>query len=709
MVFQVIVNTILVTELPDEKLIRQRVLWIDSEGFDCFVIDIDDPKALPVYKQIPSILKSLEEHELFIETVDPFLKFNLEETIPEKQRKMRDERWNHIESIVSVDNEPDIYIKESRWVLIQSIEKLHPMTVYKYLRHYWQRGKVLNALLPDYGNSGVKERKYGDAKTGRPRKYSDNQGINVTVGVKKKFEAALEKYYFIQGNSTLTYTYKQLIKEHFSNVYYENGIKVLVPQQLIPSYRQLLYYANKNYSTSAYRKKRIGEKKYNLTERPILGSSTTDVNGPGSVYQIDATRSNVYLVSRLKQGQTIGRATVYYLIDVASREVAGLYIGLEEPSWVGAMMAISNAASNKVEYCRELGITITPDMWLAEHMPRRILCDKGTEFTSDKIEQFANVFKVRVDNAPTGRADLKGIVEQYIYRAEEKVKSLLPGYVHKDANERGAPDYRKDAVLTIEDYTKIIVKGILQFNQHHWIDNYPRTKEMLEDNVNPIPNELWRWGISKQQGVLRKFPQEYVKYNLLPSEDASVTVKGIKFKEMYYYCKYADSQDWFYQANGGSWNVKVSYDPRLTTYIYLQVDNQFEVCELLEKDKLYRDMSFREVKMKMESEKKDKVNQESVILQSDINLILEVEEVVKKAMKRRGDTKVTGVTTKQILPHRLAEKDVERKEQAFVLVGKEEEKQYDSGIQNDELYEKGELVEEDDIALLMKIQKGRIG
>jgi hypothetical protein len=70
-----------------------------------------------------------------------------------------------------------------------------------------------------------------------------------------------------------------------------------------------------------------------------------------AMYEIDATIGDVYLVSRFDRNKIIGRPVVYIVIDVFSRMITGVYIGLEGPSWVGAMMALANATAPKVEYC----------------------------------------------------------------------------------------------------------------------------------------------------------------------------------------------------------------------------------------------------------------------------------------------------------------------------------------------------------------------
>jgi transposase InsO family protein len=101
---------------------------------------------------------------------------------------------------------------------------------------------------------------------------------------------------------------------------------------------------------------RRSAKKYEQENRPIMGSSTAEALGPGSIYQIDATVADVYLVSQFNRNWIIGRPVVYGVIDVFSRLVTGIYIGLEGPSWIGAMMALANAAMDKVEFCRNYGM-----------------------------------------------------------------------------------------------------------------------------------------------------------------------------------------------------------------------------------------------------------------------------------------------------------------------------------------------------------------
>lgn len=66
-------------------------------------------------------------------------------------------------------------------------------------------------------------------------------------------------------------------------------------------------------------------------------------------------------------------------MDVFSRCVVGINISLEGPSWIGgASIALINAASDKVSFCRKYGIEIGNDEWnYCSTLPEAIIADRG--------------------------------------------------------------------------------------------------------------------------------------------------------------------------------------------------------------------------------------------------------------------------------------------------------------------------------------------
>ncbi len=166
------------------------------------------------------------------------------------------------------ENEPDIYYKKVRGKLVQEAARKHnttPTTVYKYWRKFLQRGKIINALLPDYRNSGGagKERKL-TKKLGRKYKFGHvaeiSEGINVDEKIKKIFRAAISQFYYNPKETSLKTAFNLMLKEFFSEDFIvDRGIKkpILVPQEQKPTYAQFHYFYNKDKNV----KKAVGSRK----------------------------------------------------------------------------------------------------------------------------------------------------------------------------------------------------------------------------------------------------------------------------------------------------------------------------------------------------------------------------------------------------------------------------------------------------------------
>ena len=221
-----------------------------------------------------------------------------------------------------------------------------------------------------------------------------------------------------------------------------------------------------------------------------------------------------------------------FFISTYSRMVTGMYVGLEGPSWAGAMMAIENAASDKVAYCSSYGVTITEDEWPCHHIPTAILGDRG-EMESKLADNLVQMLGIRIENAPPYRADLKGIIEQHFRTININALPFLPGKVLPDMSERGGRDYRLDAKLDIRQFTEIIIRCVLYYNNSHCMDYFEKSEQMMQVGVDAVPLELWNFGIRYCSGCLRTGPKDTLRLALMHADKASVTERGIRFKGMY--------------------------------------------------------------------------------------------------------------------------------------------------------------------------------
>lgn len=702
------VSSLIEWESDGEISSIERILWLDDEMV--YVINVNKNKV-PFIRRLKDIEEALSDGRAGIKEDDKLIVVSKEEDIPQKHKELRDRAWEIIRDMV--DKEPYIFQSSFRRRFIRDASETYGISeswILEYLKRYWKRGKTRNALLPDYRNCGAKgkERKAGKVKRGRPRVHKEitGEGVNVTEDIKKIFRIAINKYYYTTAKNSLTLTYELMRKEYFTDGYKEvNGVKIplLKPQSGIPSFGQFNYWFQKERNIKKEISSRYSNKKYQKQYRPIIGNSLDGVFQPGT-FEIDCQVGDVYLVSRFNRNWIIGRPAIYAVIDKFSRLICGLYIGLETGSYAGAMMALLNATMSKVEYCKQFGIEIEERDWPVHHLPETIIADRG-ELEGDNIDNLINTLNVKVQNTPPYRADLKSAIERFFGLTNERTKPFLPGVVDLEGRERGDKDYRVTAKLDLYQFTQIVIKCILYHNNHYHLDYYKRDADMIEDNVPCLPIKLWNWGIVNRGGTLRTVSEDVVKLALMPSDTATVTAKGIKYKDMYYTSKSILKSGTFANARvKGRKKVKISYDPRNMDYIYVYDDKpkEYEKCFLIDENSRYKDKALEEIEYLLKIEKMQRERNQDNEAQAKAQLITEIEDIVQQAEEDfNSETSIVESDRqriKNIRDNRKAEKTVRRLEEVFNLGNDNEENQ-------DILNEKIETEEMDTLDLLFQKQK----
>ena len=682
-----------VLDLAPDSNKRVRIVWMTADGTSVAIYPLDADSAFPELVPAESLEAGLRAREVVL-VEDPFMVVAMEDKLKQTHKSRRDRAWKMIRPLVT--EVPYIFSADRRGTLISDavekarkgddpdLKRITTAQVYVYLRRYWQRGMTVNALLPDYEKSGGrgKTRKAGEKKRGRPRKYGKQKGTNVTPDMRKVFSVAYDRYYASQvnGKYTLRGAYRKMISEFYSvkGTDPETGQilhfrkEEIEEQGGVPLFEQFQYWCNKDHLRLEIKRKRMGAKLYDKDMRGLLGTSNAEVIGPGSRYQIDATIADVYLVSRLDPKLIIGRPVLYVVIDVFSRLIVGTYVGLEGPSWVSAMMALANTAMDKVAYCAQFDISIQPEDWPAHNLPGILLGDRG-EIESEKIDTLINNFNVSVENTSSYRADWKGVVESRFRLLPAKFKAYTPGYIDVDYRQRGGNDYRLDAVLNLDDFTKIIINCVLHYNNSHEITTYDYDRDVRADGVPAIPGQLWEWGIRHRSGALRAYPEDLVKFSLMPKERASVTETGIAFRGRFYTCPRAMEERWFDKARqDGRWKVDVSYDPRDMDQVYLHVIGQriaFEVCTLTDRSRADRHLSSWEIDQVDQRDKHRQADERTDAVLASADTDAANEQVINEALARRGPPSQGSAAsrTANISGNRAEEKDANRATEAFRL------------------------------------------
>ena len=678
----------------------ERIRIIDVIENNIYIVNIDSITSMPKKENLIKLEEEIETGKL-VKIKDPFIKVIYENEISDIQVKKRNEWWEFIQKYYE-NNKLDLFDKSKRNQVLNKVSEdshLSLTKVKKIFSRYWQRGMNKNALLPDYSQSGGKgkEKKLTRLKVGRPKKadYYGNhiEGINITDDVKKHFEICINKYYRNAKKITLKETYTLMLRDFYSDPYVEeNEVKNIIwDSSRIPTYQQFYYWFKKNEDVKKDITFRESEKEFNLKHRELLSNSKQETDGPGTRFQVDATIADVYLVSSLNRNRVIGRPIVYAIIDVFSRMITGIYVGLEGPSWIGAMMALDNMICNKAEFCKKYGIDIKPEQWPCKHLPEIIIADRG-EFEGYSVENLINNLDVKIENTSPYRGDLKGIVERSFRTTNEKIKHTTPGAIQKEFRKRGDRDYRLDATLTLEEFTKIYINIVLHHNSK-LIDKYPMDKEMIEDEIVPTPLQLWKWGMENRKGRLKTVDREVLRLNILPRGKASISRAGIRFKGLYYSSDKAIKEQWFINNNVRS--IDIVYDPRNMNSIYIPYDNglSYDECYLISASLQYKDCILEEIIFNQELMSELKEKEEKEQNQNKVDLEKEIEQIViqaKKAKQKDIDyNKSSAEKLKGIKKNRMVEKELNREDESFKL-GQE------NNIENNKIAEVIELIKPDE-------------
>ncbi|WP_321791753.1 integrase [Caballeronia sp. J97] len=444
----------------------------------------------------------------------------------------------------SGDQFEELLHKETRAKRIQRFLETHKYsesTVYRTLRRWLQRGLTPAAAGDDYHRSGGKGKHKNFSKhTGRKPRGRSLRGSPVDDEIRRLLQLAADWVFtpeFRKGKrakKSMPQAVRWLkVKLAKRRVYDERGLLTQIefdPARTITT-RQLQYYIAQTYSYRDRRVRQVGIKQYLLHERPLTGR-LSDTRGPGERYHIDASVIDIYPVARHMRTVALPRLTVYFVVDDWSRMIVGLYIAFEPPCWNGAMAALVNAVSPKVDFCRKLGIAITEEDWPCSRLPETLYADQGEVSSVHKATPLTVHYRVEISNAPAYRPDLRSVMETRFKSVPQSWMPFVPGAVEKVAFERGERHPALDAALDINEIREIVVRAVLDYDTRS-VTGYPTPPEMVERGLAPTPLNLWVYG-TETNGFGRSVNVAEFRARVMTPGKATIVANGINFGGVIY-------------------------------------------------------------------------------------------------------------------------------------------------------------------------------
>lgn len=449
---------------------------------------------------------------------------------------------------------------------------------------------------------------------------------------RKEYDEAIEAYYFSSAKRSLRDAYDCMLLAH----YMDGDGKLMEGYPSWYSFRQY-YYRQGRHKGSRKWIARNGLSSYQRDGRLHYGAGVTWKDKIG-YYQMDATQGDIYLVSRFDPTLVIGRPYIYLAVDTATELIAGFHVGLTAGETATASCLV-HAASDKVAYCASYGIQITHEQWPSRGVAGGIITDKGREFCGQRMDELCIRYGVERESVPPFRPDYKGVVEKTFDLIQQRYKSLLrgKGAIEPDAMERWSTDYRSQAILTLDDYTKILIHIILFLNNRA-LKNYPLTPEMMADRVVPTPANLWRWYEDMGRSVLMDVDEEELTCVALPREEARVTQKGVAFHGLTYFDP--GLRQLLEQLRGNK--VTVAYSPEDTSQVYLLHDQNCYPLPLSQASSQYQGLSEEELAAYRAQEQGRVRGMAAQETEARVELLRRSREVIVGKIREHGSTKLNG-------------------------------------------------------------------
>lgn len=335
-----------------------RVVWTDAKRIVLF--DLDSPKTAFEHRQRDELELEIEGGLVELVGEHAFDLHTIPTAISENQKRVRSRQLAIIKPLL--EQAPAIFDDKVRGKLIADLDRnkvASAKTVHQALDRWWRRGMSISALTPAYSNCGRGKRIPKGTKLGRPPGKGMKPGINLSTDIEKIFEIGLRRFYAMNRKNSMVAAYKAMKDDFFVDKVIDEDtgeIRYVTKPEFVktgyPSLRQFRYWYSKRDDILQIRRRRVGGSKYDKDMRAITGTAVAGLMGPGSRFEIDSTKLEVECVSEIDRRTPIGRAVFYHVTDVLTKMVCGIYVGVEEPSWMAAGLAVRNIAEDKVKFLR---------------------------------------------------------------------------------------------------------------------------------------------------------------------------------------------------------------------------------------------------------------------------------------------------------------------------------------------------------------------
>lgn len=300
-------------------------------------------------------------------------------------------------------------------------------------------------------------------------------------------------------------------------------------------------------------------KGYNETRKThdAIRDHYPQVHRPLEVVQIDHWKADIEILSDDRL-EVIGRVWITLAIDVYSRMVFGLHVGLDAPSTTTLGMAMINGMTRKDAIAEKYGLEWNNPI---AGLPGRVECDNAGEFTGNSAIKSFDHFNIRLKWRPLGQPQYGAHIERLNGNLAQRFKDL-PGATGATATERKELRPEMTAAFTLEDVTKQV-----------WliVDEYHNDVHTGE-GMGMSPLEKHNGYYFGPHGQKHRLPEVYIdnlqfRINWFPLAERTIQRYGIRILFLEYY---SESLAWLVRNRKNYGSVEIRRHPFDVRVIYVK-------------------------------------------------------------------------------------------------------------------------------------------
>jgi len=357
-------------------------------------------------------------------------------------------------------------------------------SIYRWLRAYWISGKDIRALIPDTGNRGGK---------GNSRLSGQQDRI---------IDRAIEKLYYRREKVTID----DLLHEIAWRIADENTLLSDNDQINVPSRSSIVRRVealNMERVFRARRGKRAADREFSQSNRMNYPKS------PLEEIQIDATKVDLIVIDE-KDGIPIGRPTLMFAMDLATRYPLGFYLGFEPEGYLPVLETLYQSILPKSELTERCGTT---NEWLAYGIPHTLHVDNSKAFRGRALEDACLELGIILKHGRPRAPHLRGAIER-AFGTLNILFHTLPGTTFSNVMSRDDYPSEKSACVSLQALEEMLVKYLIDIyaQRHH-------------RGLGDIPARRWEEALSI--GFIPRVPQN--------AEDLLILLGRIEHRTVFHY------------------------------------------------------------------------------------------------------------------------------------------------------------------------------